>query len=169
MEKVPKPPSEKGVMLEWFYPDRTSRIVAGALVSVFIFAMYVFRSGFTWVDNLWLWGLVLLPVPVLFLASRTGGKSAGADWLAVSDKDYVKTYELTKATVHVDGVAHVIQMVDSSGRSARPRVDDLQANHRLWDLVYNGILHSVHVGGAETNKRARDYLLLDHPPTLRPQ
>ncbi|WP_344447696.1 hypothetical protein, partial [Kitasatospora nipponensis] len=96
-------------------------------------------------------------------------KSAGADWLAVPDKDYVKTYELTKATVHVDGVAHVIQMVDSSGRSARPRVDDLQANHRLWDLVYNGILHSVHVGGAETNKRARDYLLLDHPPTLRPQ
>lgn len=92
--------------------------------------------------------------------------SAGAEWVALSDDAYVNTYELTTVKVHVDGAAHSIEMVDHNGRYLRPKIGSLQRNHRLWDLVYNGILHSVHVGGAETNKRARDYLRLDHPPHL---
>lgn len=93
--------------------------------------------------------------------------SAGADWLGVGKDIFIKTYELTTVKVFVDGAAHVIDMTDKYGGSVRVKTFALQQNHELWDLVYNGILHSVHVGGAETNKRARDYLLLDFPPHLR--
>ena len=41
------------------------------------------------------------------------------------------------------------------------------SNRELWVLVYNGILHSVHVHGAETNKIARNFLGLDIPPQYR--
>ncbi|OLT38726.1 hypothetical protein BJF85_08590 [Saccharomonospora sp. CUA-673] len=140
--------------------------MAGVITSAVILLMYVFRLGFDWVGNVWLWGLLILRIPVFLLAGRTGGASAGATWVAISGGDYVKTYELVKVTVHVDGLAHAVQMVDSSGRSVRSRIGVLQVNHRLWDLVYNAILHSVHVNGAETNKRARKYLQLDDPPHL---
>jgi len=36
----------------------------------------------------------------------------------------------------------------------------IQQNPELWNLVYNGIRHSVHRGGAETNRRALDRLQL---------
>ncbi|TWH21554.1 hypothetical protein JD82_03419 [Prauserella rugosa] len=144
--------------------------MTGAIVSI-ILLIYatVHESGFEWMTTWWLW-LFILPWPFLFFFIGKEQKvSAGADWLAVSTRDYVKLYDLSKVTVHIDGVSHAIQLADTSGRSVRSRIGVLQLNHRLWDLVYNGILHSVHVNGAETNKRAREYLQLDHPPHLHNQ
>jgi hypothetical protein len=40
---------------------------------------------------------------------------------------------------------------------------EVQQNQRLWDLLYNGILHSVVAGGAETNRIARRALKLPAP------
>ncbi|WP_253864348.1 hypothetical protein [Prauserella halophila] len=160
----------EGPMLEWFYPTRAGRMMAGASMSA-ILAVFgvILDGGFSWMGVWWLW-ILILPWPFIFLASAGSEKVyAGVDWLALDDDAYVKTYDLATVKVHLDGAAHAIEMVDNEGRSLRPKIIRLQRNHRLWDLVYNGILHSVHVGGAETNKRARDYLLLDHPPTLRPQ
>ncbi|OLT38781.1 hypothetical protein BJF85_08580 [Saccharomonospora sp. CUA-673] len=153
--------------MEWHYPSRISRVVAGLTCSVLVLAVYIVRLGFDWIDNVWLWILVVGP-PFLFMwIGRRSKLSAGADWLADSDKRYVKTYRLKRVTVHIDGVAYMVHLVDDEGRGVRPHVSDLQMNHRLWDLVYNGILHSVHVNGAEMNKRAREYLRLDDPPHLR--
>ncbi|TWE14338.1 hypothetical protein FHX69_6483 [Prauserella muralis] len=154
-------------MLEWFYPDRTSRFIAGLCGTAAVLAVYIVKDwGFSWVGNIWLW-LIAAPWPFVFLLiGRTGRTSAGADWVGIGKDTFIKTYELTTVKVFVDGAAHVIDMADRHGASARVKVFDLQQNHKLWDLVYNGILHSVHVGGAETNKRARDYLLLDFPPHL---
>ncbi|WP_246134805.1 hypothetical protein [Prauserella rugosa] len=167
--KAPKTPPGEAAALEWYYPTRTARLVAGLLCTAIGLALYIFQGGFSWLGNIWLWLVLAAPPFIFLLVGRTGKVSAGADWLATSDRDYVKLYELVKVTVHVDGVAHVVQLMDSSGRSIRPRIGTLELNHRLWDLVYNGILHSVHVNGAETNKRAREYLQLDHPPHLHKQ
>ncbi|OLT38727.1 hypothetical protein BJF85_08595 [Saccharomonospora sp. CUA-673] len=166
-EKAPRTPPGEAEALEWHYPSRLGRVTAGLFVTAVGLAMYIFQGGFSWMGNIWLWLLLALPPFVFLLVGRRGKVSAGVDWVAYTDKKYVKTYRLKQVTVHIDGIAHMVQLVDDEGRSMRPQVSDLQANHRLWDLVYNGILHSVHVNGAETNKRAREYLQLDHPPHLR--
>jgi hypothetical protein len=41
------------------------------------------------------------------------------------------------------------------------KIINIQDNPDLWNLVYNGILHSVHHGGATANERARQRLHLD--------
>lgn len=169
--KVAAPPAGEGPVLEWFYPDRTSRVIAGLVVSLLGLMTYVIKdwvnglSGFSWVDTWWLW-LLLAPWPFVFLLFGNEPISAGADWLA-GRRIFVKTYDLVKVEVGIvsGGVAHELQLTDEYGKSANYRISELQQNHALWDLVYNGLIHSVHLNGAETNQRARDYLLLDYPPT----
>ena len=93
--------------------------------------------------------------------------SAGADWLAYGKRGFSKTYELTKINVTVGGAAHYLDIEDRHGNAFYGQINDLQLNRELWDLVYLGLLYSVHEGGASTNKMARDYLGLDIPPHLR--
>lgn len=164
--KAPRTPEGESPALEWYYPTRAIRVAAGLVCSALGVVVYVLRSGFGWVGNVWLWLLLAAPPLVFLFLGRRGKTAAGADWLATSDKGYVKIYRLTEVTVHVDGIAHMLQLLDDQGGSLRAQISDLEANHKLWDLVYNGILHSVHVGEAETNKRAREYLQLDNPPHL---
>lgn len=170
--KVKAPPAGEGPMLEWDYPDRTSRVIAGLVVSVLGLLVYVVKdwinglSGLSWVDTWWLW-LLLTPWPFVFLLLGNQPISAGADWLA-GRKIFVKTYDLVKVKVGVTGsAAHQLQITDKYGNGAEFQITILQQNHKLWDLVYNGLVHSVHINGAETNQRARDYLLLDYPPTAK--
>ncbi|WP_026360634.1 hypothetical protein [Amycolatopsis nigrescens] len=164
--KVPQPPSGEGPLLEWFYPDRTTRLISGFFVVLLGIVYLTFRDGgFGWMGTIWLW-LLLVPWPILFLVTgRNVRMSAGADWLAYG-KSFVKTYELVAVDVVIDGAAHSLKIKDSLGNGIHAQVNDLQQNHELWDLVYNGLLHSVHVGKAETGKRAREYLQLDYPPHL---
>ncbi|PXY38413.1 hypothetical protein BA062_01265 [Prauserella flavalba] len=168
ISKVMQPPPGEGRILEWFYPDRMGRLMAGITLTLIGVVFCVIReAGFGWIVYWWIW-LILSPWPFVFLLTgRTGRMSAGADWLGIGKGIFIKTYDLTAVKVFVDGAAHVIDMTDKHGGSVRVKTFALQQNQELWDLVYNGILHSVHVGGAQTNKRARDYLLLDFPPHLR--
>jgi len=54
-------------------------------------------------------------------------------------------------------------MRDSEGRKLRYKFVDLSSDRLLWDLTYNGILHSVIAGGAETNGMLRKTLALPYP------
>jgi hypothetical protein len=42
----------------------------------------------------------------------------------------------------------------------------LQRDRRIWDLVYNGVLHSV-AGGAQATQQAIGVLKLNDTPALR--
>ena|GEM_PF-789611 len=171
-KKVPAPPAGEGPILEWFYPQRSSRMISGLLLSLLVLLTVMIKdwtqgnSGFSWVGIWWMW-LIILAGPFVLLVLEKGSVSAGADWLA-NRKGVVKTYELVKVKVSVGsgGAAHELQIKDKYGNAASDQITHLQQNHQLWDLVYNGLIHSVHVNGAETNQRARDYLLLEYPPTV---
>jgi len=165
--KVPQPPPHEGPLLEWFYPDRTTRLISGLFCVALGMAVFTFKDGgFGWIANIWLW-LLLAPWPILFLMTGKNVRmSAGADWLAYGKRAFVKTYELVSVTVVIDGAAHSLKIKDRHGGAIHAQINDLQQNHELWDLVYNGLLHSVHIEKAETNKRAREYLQLDYPPHL---
>lgn len=163
--KVPQPPTAEGPLLEWFYPDRTTRLISGLFLSFLGLVVYTVKDwGFSWVTNPWLW-LIVAPWPFTFLVIGVSRTSAGADWLK-HNKSFIKTYDLTSVQVKIGGAAHYLDAKDSHGNTIYAQVNDLQQNHELWDLVYNGLLHSVHAGKAETNKRAREYLRLDFPPGI---
>ncbi|GAA3564826.1 hypothetical protein GCM10022222_55720 [Amycolatopsis ultiminotia] len=44
--------------------------------------------------------------------------------------------------------------------------EELQRDRRIWDLVYNGILHSV-ASGAQVGNQAIGILQLDKTPALK--
>lgn len=154
------PPDNEGPVLEWYQASRIDSIMPAVLVSLIIGLFLTLKDfGFEWMGVWWLWAFVLWPAPALFFAIRTHRMSAGADWYQ-SRKDYIKTYELVSVKVTTGGAAYYLDLEDTGGRKMSTQLDNIQQNRQLWDLVYNGILHSVHRKGATTNQRAQDHLQL---------
>jgi hypothetical protein len=105
--------------------------------------------------------------------------SAGADWVQWHEREnwyqlpwckpyHLKTYRLTQIEGHVAGVNWHLRLWDEDGRSRDCPWVELQPDRRIWDLVYNGILHSV-AAGAEINSLAIDMLRLEGSPALQIQ
>lgn len=73
------------------------------------------------------------------------------EWLQQWRGGWVRTYELAKVTAssHVTGTQ--LSLTDRGGRKIQINSEHIQEDRLMWDLVYNGIVHSVVAGGAETN------------------
>lgn len=113
-------------------------------------------------SNWALWLCVLVPIPIFWLCGRGKGISAGADWFRSSSSNWIKTYDLIKVHIHGAsvGMPWDLELADSEGRMVYTALRKIQRNRRLWDLVYNGILHSVPGRRDATNKRAVEILKL---------
>lgn len=167
--QAPYPPVGQGPVLAWFRSTRkgagSTAVTLGVLVAIFL----VVRNGFSWLTNptYWpVWTIVLVCAIGYYVIDRRTYSSAGADWVC-RGKKWVKTYELVKVTCHAyhpAGAALYLQ--DSEGRKLRYRLADLSVDDRqIYDLTFNGILHSVIAGGAKTNGLGRRTLAL---PSIRP-
>ncbi len=163
--RYPKAPEGRGPVLEWYQSTIDSAIISGLIVSAILFALMCLRDwGFEWMGTWWLWLFVLPPVvlwPLWILFFHSSGISAGADWLALKD-GHIDTYELMEVRVEgaSAGLAWTLELKDKNGNELSIDAADVEANQALWDLVYNGILHSVQHGSAKTNQRALDKLKL---------
>lgn len=104
----------------------------------------------------WLWVLVAV-VTVLGARSVSGTYlAAGADFLQ-NRRTWVDLYDLTEITVAAGNGQHWITLDDGHGRRTSAGTNDLHASPALWDLVYNGIRHSV-AAGAEVKGSGARYL-----------
>jgi hypothetical protein len=66
----------------------------------------------------------------------------------------VRTYELVEVKLLKRGrTGNYLRLVDSGGRVLETGYGFVRQNRLVWDLVYNGILHSVISGQATTNMR----------------
>ncbi|GAA4861350.1 hypothetical protein [Saccharopolyspora cebuensis] len=160
--RYPAAPEGRGPVLEWYQGTPSGYLLGGVFASIIIFALVCLMDwGFDWMRTWWLWIFVVIPIPMWALMGRQYGISAGADWLAVK-KGHVDLYELTEVTVEgaSGGLSWTIELTDKKGTEMSVDAAKVQANQQLWDLVYNGIQHSVHHGSAKTNKRALDKLRL---------
>lgn len=127
-----------------------------ALVTVFLTVV----NGMRWMSMWDMWVLVAVCGALTYW--RFGGEwfAAGAVWAQVG-KSWVNTYELVEIKFSVDGLNRVLRLKDSSGREIYSfRLRNMQANPRMWDLVYNGILHSLASGNCEITPKARKVLML---------
>ena len=115
-----------------------------------------------WMTFWWAWVLVLVFTGLIMGTVRRSGCSAGADWLQ-HPGGWVRLYELTKATAHWRSNATHVDFEDRHGNVVMISLSDLHEDREIWDLVYNGILHSVVSGGAETNGRLHSALDVPKP------
>jgi hypothetical protein len=163
---APIPPPGQSPVLAWYRASSRGSVISAVMVVLLAAVILTFNRGTGWLVHAKYWGVWAIfatsLVGVYFL-SRSERFSAGADWVARGSK-WVKVYDLVKVTCHSypywgAGVC----MRDSGGRKLRYRFSDLSSDRLLWDLAYNGILHSVIAGGAETNWMLRKSLALPYP------
>ena len=141
---------------------------AGGFGSALLFLYTTLHfHGFNWITEIRVWPawLIILGIfPILYLSLRADQVAAGADWVQ-SGKQWVRTYELTSITLKPSGPNLMLQLIDRDGRKVRMSWSRIQDNRELWDLVYNGILHSVYLGHAEVDSGARHHLKLPCSPS----
>lgn len=155
---APEPPDGCGPTLEWYVASKKSTWLGALFVVALFIAFFTIFYGFSWMAMWWVWLVIALTAGLLALYVRGTFFAAGADWLRTSN-GWVNTYELTEVEIHLHGVKIDLFLKDSSGRATNNQIADLQANHDLWDLVYNGIRHSA-ANGAKVNSYARGALKL---------
>jgi hypothetical protein len=157
--RTPGPSSQSSPTLETYAASNRMTWSYGAAALIIVMAVLTVLYRVSWVTLWWAWAALALVVATTYTFTRTGFYAAGADWVR-NRTDWVKTYELAEIEVHLSSAGTELFLKDGSGRSLNGRLGDLQANRDLWDLVYNGIRHSL-AHGATVNRYARNALKLD--------
>jgi hypothetical protein len=149
--KAPAPPKGQGPVLVWFEPSRRGLLVGAAWsAAILVVGMTIVTATMEWFTAWYMWLIVILGIILIYGAERRMKISAGAEWLQ-RRRSWVRIYELMKVTAHSSPSGVEIRLADHDGRKLSVMSDEIQRDRYLWDLVYNGISHSVIVGGAETN------------------
>lgn len=159
----PEPPPGQGPTLEWTTsPWKSVPRGLAIMVAIAVGFLTLRNGGIGWVTHWvnWLIILILSALGVLFAAWAAGGVAAGVEWVRYG-KTWIKTYELTEVKLGEPRSPTTLVLKDADGREFSLGLMMFQKNPDLWDLVYNGVLHSVHHGGATVNERAREELMLD--------
>ena len=162
---APPPPPDQGPVLAWYRSSRSYVIQLGILGFIVTAVLLSARDGFHfhWVKYWWAWLILVLAGVLIGLTQRKGLEcSAGVEWVR-GRKTWVRTYELVKVKLSVGVGQFYLSMQDCDGRSMSLAVAALQEDPLMWDLVYNGVLHSVIAGGAETNGQLHRFLRVPYP------
>jgi hypothetical protein len=151
-------------VLFWFRLRRGYTLFIAALVTIVIavlITLTVAHDALT-VPSTWL--VLLASLGIYYLIGRSERYSAGADWAGRGSRTWVRTYELVSVKASdVGGKVQVI-MKDSGGRTLLYVVKEVfDDDRRIWNYTYNGILHSVIAGGAETNDALHELLGVPYP------
>jgi hypothetical protein len=169
---APKPPRGQGPLLFWFRLRRGYTL--GLATCCGVFTMLLAGIGYAWdVILAPLSGVMFLAmVGVYYLIGRSERYRVGADW-AAGGRRWVRTYELVNVTASSgandddDGI--FLTLKDAGGRKMYYRVEKVvEADHRIWNYTYNGILHSVIASGAETNEHLHRRLGVPYPYPTTP-
>ncbi|MGX6510245.1 hypothetical protein [Rhodococcus sp. SJ-2] len=163
------PPIEFGAALEVAQPRFGDRFGASIAIPV-LFALYgtVIWGGFGWVQHWFNWALIV-SFSLLVRRGNDRWTAAGATWLQKHTRS-VDTYQLTKVHLRVSRADRQLFLRDAHGRKIdHMRIAQIQANPALWDLVYNGILHSVASGNCDIDSDTRKHLRIPFEIGPRPK
>ncbi|ATY17006.1 hypothetical protein CU254_41185 (plasmid) [Amycolatopsis sp. AA4] len=164
-------------MLAWHRESRGGKImtvVVGFVMTVALAAGVSLFKGMG-LDALTYWQIWVFVAVFTFLTTSPFTHityAAGADWLVVEfsrwgkkKRAWVDLYALTKIDASYGGTTFHLWLYNKKGGFSRS-TEELQRDRRIWDLVYNGILHSV-ANGAHVTSQAIGILRLNETPALR--
>lgn len=175
----PEPPEGMGPVLAWYKESKRGKLIGflggfAVLVTGATLISYLNGDGaFDWVKYWQAWvilsvGCLLATGPLTYLVY-----SAGADWFKFDVVKFgirrrstvIKLYDLKKITAEFGATEFYLKLSDGKN-SLDLTFLEFHYDRRIWDLVYNGILHSV-AAGAQLNNIALERLELDQVPQLR--
>jgi len=157
------PTVDHGPVLEWNQLSAwfASKVI-GVLVLIVVGVISLTQHGLAWTTSAWqAWVGIAVPAFAMWVSIRRDWLAAGALWVQ-NRRAWVALYELTRVEFQervllgwgqVDRPV-ILRLQDSAGRSVMLRLRAVQANPRMWDLVYNGILHSVASGTCDISPKA---------------
>lgn len=176
-----EPPPGWGKVLVWHTESKRGKAVlfvgsvglqAGGLS---IIRLLNGKSPFDWMALWQIWPFLLLVALLITGPVTYTVLSAGADWFQLKSvrfgvtrkQGFIKLYELREIEVSTGGVSLYMRLADDT-HGIDLALHEWQSDRRMWDLVYNGILHSA-VAGALVNRNARGLLELDQPRQTYPR
>lgn len=163
--EAPTAPPGEGPVLAWYRSSRSYAVQVGIIGFVVAALLLSARDGFQfhWVKYWWAWAVLVVIAFLVGLTQRRGTECAtGVEWVR-GRKTWVRTYDLVKVKLSLGIGQWSLNMQDRDGRSLSLPVSALQQDRLMWDLVYNGVLHSVIAGGAATNGQLHRYLRVPYP------
>jgi hypothetical protein len=154
------PPPDNGPALEWFADAKSTMWGSAVFALIILLAFLTLRwGGLGWMQIWWLWLIVLAGASLFLLRRKNLRMTAGADWLLMHGV-CLNTYRLREIRVTTGVGTYHLVLIDTEGETIDTQVHYLQKNRKLWDLVYNGILHSIVYNSADVNRRAVEHLQL---------
>lgn len=154
-----KVPTGPGPALEWSYSTRRHQWYSALLVAALVVLVFIFSSGFAFVTSWVQWLFIALAGLLGWVMPRGDKMAAGADWVNAG-RGAVKTYDLTSIKTAGKVGSHQLILRDREGNEVERDLINFQTNSALWDLVFNGIRHSI-ANGAEITPEADRVLKLD--------
>lgn len=157
--RKPSPPPGQSPVLAWRQPSRWVAIRTGfwgLLLVVVLLSLITLPEGhgpFHWMQFWETWLIVAAGVAAATLTFGSDRCSAGSDWLKYR-KSWVHTYELTVIMVSYQQGRPALRLTDRDKRVVSVTAATLWENRLIWDLLYNGVRHSV-ASGAALNDAAR--------------
>ncbi|MEC3980399.1 hypothetical protein [Amycolatopsis sp. H20-H5] len=156
-----RPPPDQGPTLAWYRSSRRKGLIFAVVLAVVVVGIIFVSHGFVtdWLSVWWMWLLVAGFAALMYFSVKAENCAAGAEWV-MENKTWIRTYELRSIKAYTYSNSLNLHFVDSAGRTLKINLSRLQDDRRIWDLVYNGILHSVVKNAADTNQLARGSLKL---------
>jgi hypothetical protein len=151
-------------VLAWYRASRRGAFAAVGWAFAILAVVFTLTLGLSWVSTWVMWPIIALCLIGVYASTRVSQCRVGADWVA-NRKTWVRIYELVKVTCHGGVGDPELRLVDSDGRRTTLGILTMQNDRDIWDLTYNGILHSVIAGGAQTNGELHLMLHLPYPAT----
>ncbi|OZM70421.1 hypothetical protein CFN78_24975 [Amycolatopsis antarctica] len=125
------------------------------MVGLVCFGLWVSRGFDFYLFGFWqIWLVILAGATLGFFIGKAENCAAGAEWV-MENKVWVRTYELVKINAYPYSNTLNLHLTDSGDRKLEISLSRLQDDRRIWDYVYNGLLHSVVNNRADTNALAR--------------
>jgi hypothetical protein len=153
----PQPPDDQGPVLAWYRSSRRGAVSAGIVGVVVIVGVLYLIKGFNVkvFEYWWVWLVAILAGAGIYFSTKKSWCAAGADWFTFQ-KSWVKTYELAEIKTRFFSNTIYVYLTDEDGRKVEAPISIIQEDRLIWDLLYNGIRHSI-ARGAELTGTARNY------------
>lgn len=165
----PGPPAGEGPVLAWYQAGKTDTVLIYSIGLIIMFLalgviVWLKGGGFLGWTQYWPMWLVMVIAPLFAALTVRGDRcAAGAEWLR-HGKTWVRLYELTQITLRRYAYDMELHLTDRGNRTVEVSTELLQHDRLVWDLTYNGLLHST-VNGAAVTTAAREALHLPANPT----
>lgn len=162
VRKHPTEPAEHGPRLEWCQQTTFGAVSNGAFAAAFMVAVGLLFAGPDAVTFWFAWPIYIVTGALVAFTMRQEWLAAGATWFQ-HKQSWVNTYELVEVKIGAASASQTLKLTDQAGQYTEAKLRDVQENPDLWDLVYNGILHSAVSGKVNVSPGHRKILGLPEP------